>query len=64
MSATRLDPDHPKAVPVTTKFGATDAQRVTELANQTGVGRSEYIRQAVLRELEREDDEGPPEPDG
>jgi predicted DNA-binding protein len=37
--------------------------RVVELASASGQTRGEYIRDAVLRELERED-EGPPDPGG
>lgn len=59
MPAARLDPEHPKAVPVTVKFGQSDAQKVIELATAAGVGQSEYIRSAVLDRLEREDC-GPP----
>jgi hypothetical protein len=44
-----------------TKLGQSDAERVIELANQAGVGRSEFVRSAVLDALERED-EGPPDP--
>ena len=38
--------------------------RLIELANASGQTRGEYVRDAVLRELEREDDEGPPDPGG
>lgn len=60
MAATRLDPEHPKAVPVTVKFGQSDAERVIELANREGVSQSDYIRSAVRDRLERED-RGPPD---
>jgi hypothetical protein len=63
MAQQRLDPEHPKAVPVTVKFGATDASRVIELASQAGVSQSEFVRSAVLGVLEREDT-GPPEDGG
>ena len=38
--------------------------RLVELASEAGQTRGEYVRDAVLRELEREDNEEPPEPDG
>ena len=64
MARKRLDPEHPKAVLFGTKLGQSDAERVIELANQAGVGRSEFVRSAVLGALEREDDQGPPDDGG
>jgi len=63
MARQRLDPEYPDAVVLSTKLGRTDAERVVELAQQAGVGRSEYLRSVVLDRLERED-EGPPDPGG
>lgn len=60
MSQIRLDPEHADAVPVTVKLGRSDAAKVTELATQAGVGKSAFIRSAVLREIEQRDT-GPPE---
>jgi Ribbon-helix-helix protein, copG family len=55
-----LDPGNPRRVVLSTKLGQADAQRVVELANKAGVGKSEFIRSAVLREIEQRDT-GPPE---
>ena len=57
----RLDPQHPESVRFSTKLGKSDAERLTELARQAGVGRSEFIRAALLRELGRAEPEPPDE---
>lgn len=59
MTYARLDPRYPKGVVLATKLGVTDAQRVAELARQAGVGKSEFLRALVLRELGRCDTEPP-----
>lgn len=63
MARQRLDPGHPDAVVFSTKLGQADAERVIELAQQSGVGKSEFIRSAVLDAIEQQD-QGPPEQAG
>ena len=57
MARQRLDPEHPDAVVFSTKLGRSDAERIVELATKAGVGKSEFVRDVLLRELEPEDDE-------
>lgn len=61
MTGRRLDPDNLTEVVFSTRLAQPDAERVIELSRQAGVGKSEFIRSAVLSALER--DTGPPEDD-
>jgi hypothetical protein len=57
----RLDPEHPRSVVLSTKLGRSDADRVVKLAGPGYGALSAFVRQAVLRELERADSEPPDE---
>ncbi len=53
MPTQRLDPSYPRSVLFATRMGRTDADRLTKLIEQSGVGPSEYIRSLLLDVLER-----------
>lgn len=55
----RLDPEHGRAVVFGVKLGVSDAERLTRLIEQAGVGKSEFLRTVLLRELERAEPEPP-----
>jgi hypothetical protein len=57
MPAHRLDPAHERAVTLGIKLGRSDAERVVKLAGPGYGALSAFVRQAVLRELDRADSE-------